>query len=106
MTTSLAIGCPTSTPSHTSTLITTTLPLSYNVAASRNIEAKSTPDTIKSLAENDGNPNTKVAICNTTLDDTSVSTTHDVDTVGPTIGLIGGVETMEGVLITSDNKND
>jgi len=76
------------------------------VAANRNTRAKSTPDTIKSLAENDGDPNTEVTICDITLDDTFVSTTRDVDAVGPTIGLIGGVGTMEGVLTTSDNKND
>jgi hypothetical protein len=35
-----------------------------------------------------------------------VSTTSDVDVVGPIINLIGGVETMEGVLTTSDNKNE
>jgi len=66
------------------------------VAANRNTRAKSTPDAIKSLAENDGDPNTEVTIRNTTLDDTSVSTTCDVDAAGPTIGSIGGVGTMEG----------
>jgi len=58
------------------------------------------------LAENDGDPNTEVTIHNTTLDDTSVSTTRDVDVVGPTVGSIGGLGTMEGVLTTLDNKND
>jgi hypothetical protein len=58
------------------------------------------------LAENDGDPNTEVAIPDTALDDTSVSTTRDVDATGPTVGSIGGVGTMEGVLTTSDNKND
>jgi hypothetical protein len=105
-TTSLAIGCPTLTPSHTLALVTATLPRSHNVAASRNTRAKSTPDAIKSLAENDGEPNTEVAIHGTTLNDTSMSTTCDVDVVGPTVGSIGGVGTMEGVLTTSDNKND
>jgi hypothetical protein len=104
--TSLAIGCPTSTPSHTSTFIAATLPCSHNMAASRNIGAKSTPDAIKSLGENDGDPNTEVIIHDIALDDTSMSTTCDVDVAGPIVYLIGGVGTMEGVLITSDNKND
>jgi hypothetical protein len=76
------------------------------VAASRNTRAKSILDAIKSLAENDGDPNTKVTIHDTALDDTSVSTTRDVDVVGPIVSSIGGVKTMEGVLTTSDNKND
>jgi hypothetical protein len=76
------------------------------VAASQNTRVKSTPNTIKSLAENVGDPNTEVTIRDTTLDDISVSTTHDVDAVGPTVGSINGVGTMEGVLTTSDNKND
>jgi hypothetical protein len=76
------------------------------MAASRNTGAKSTSDAIKSLAENDGDPNAEVAICDTAFDDTSMSTTCDVDVVGPTISSIGGVGTMEGVLTTSDNKND
>jgi hypothetical protein len=76
------------------------------VAANRNIGVKSTLDTIKSLAENDGDPNTEVAIRDTAFDDTSVSTTRDVDAAGPIVGLIGGVGTMEGVLTTLDNKND
>jgi hypothetical protein len=104
--TSPATGCPTSTPSHTSTLITATLPCSHNVVASQNTRAKSTPDAIKSLAKNDGDPNTKVIIRDIALDDTFVSTTRDVDVAGPTVDLIGGVGTMEGVLTTSDNKND
>ncbi len=33
-------------------------------------------------------------------------TTRDVDAAGPTVNLIGGVGTMEGVLTTLDNKND
>jgi hypothetical protein len=33
-----------------------------------------------------------------------MSTTCDVDAVGPIVGSIGGVRTMEGVLTTSDNK--
>jgi hypothetical protein len=63
------------------------------------------------MAENDGEPNTKVTIRDITLDDTSVSTTCDVNAVGPTVGSIGGVGTMERVLTmeivltTSDNKN-
>jgi hypothetical protein len=76
------------------------------VTTSQNTGVKSTPDAIKSLVENDGDPNTKVTIGDTTLDDTSVSSTRDVDAVDPTIGSIGGVGTMEGVLTTSDNKND
>jgi hypothetical protein len=76
------------------------------VAASRNTEVKSTPNAIKSLAKNDGDPNIEIAIRDTTLNDTSMSTTHDVDAIGPTIGSIGGVRTMEGVLTTSDNKNE
>jgi hypothetical protein len=44
------------------------------MAASQNTRAKSTFDTIKSLAENDGDPNIEVTIRDTTLDDTSVST--------------------------------
>jgi hypothetical protein len=76
------------------------------VVANRNTRAKSTLDAIKSLAENDGDPNTEVAIRNTALDDTSVSTTRDVNAAGPTVGSIGGVGTMEGVLTTSNNKND
>ncbi len=58
------------------------------------------------MAENDGDPNIKVAIRDTTFDDTSVSTTHDVDAAGLTVSSIGGVGTMEGVLTTSNNKND
>jgi hypothetical protein len=76
------------------------------VAASRNTRAKSIPDTIKSLAENVGDPNIEVTIRDTALDDLSMSTTRDVDAVDPTVGLIGGVGTMEGVLTTSNNKND
>jgi hypothetical protein len=104
--TSPATGCPTSIPSHTSALVTTTLPRSHNVATRQNTRDKSTPDAIKSLAKDYGDPNIEVAIHDTTLNDTSVSTTHDVDVTGPTISLIGGVGTMEGVLTTSDNKND
>jgi len=104
--TSFAIGCPTSTPSHTSTLVAATFPHSHNVVASRNTRVKLTLDTIKSLAENDGDPNIKVTIHNTAFDDTSVSTTPDVDAAGPIVGSIGGVGTMEGVLTMSDNKND
>jgi hypothetical protein len=76
------------------------------VAASRNTQVKSTPDAVKSLAENVGDPNTEVTICDITLNDTSMSTTRDVNVVGPIVGSIGGVGTMEGVLTTSDNKND
>jgi hypothetical protein len=76
------------------------------VATSRNTGAKSTLDTIKSLAENDGDPNIEVTIRDTAFDDTSMSTTRDVDAAGPTVGSIGGVGTMEGVLTTSNNKND
>jgi hypothetical protein len=70
------------------------------VTISQNIGAKSTPNVIKTLAENDEDPNIEVAIRDTALDDTSVSTTHDVDAAGPTISSIGGVGTMEGVLTT------
>jgi hypothetical protein len=85
----------------------TTFPHSHNVTTSQNIRVKSTLDAIKSLAaENEKDPNTEVAIRDTALNDTSVSTTHDVDAAGPTVGSIGGVGTMEGVLITLDNKND
>jgi hypothetical protein len=104
--TSLATGCPTSTPSHTSTFVAATFLGSHNVATSRNTGVKSTPDAIKSLAKNDGDLNTKVAIRDIALDDTSMSTTSDVDVVGPTVDSIGGVGTMEGVLTTLDNKND
>jgi hypothetical protein len=76
------------------------------VGASQNTGVKSTPDAIKSLVENDGDPNTKVAIRDTALNDTSVCTTHDVNAISPTIGSIGGVGTIEGILTTSDNKND
>jgi hypothetical protein len=76
------------------------------VVASPNTRAKSTLDAIKSLAKNDGDPNIEVAICNTTFDDTSMSTTCDVNVAGPTVGSIGGVGTMEGILTTSNNKND
>jgi hypothetical protein len=76
------------------------------VAVNRNTRIKSTPNAIKSLAKNDGDPNTEVTIRDTTLDDTSVSTTRDVNATGPTIGSIGGVGTMEGVLTTSNDKND
>jgi hypothetical protein len=76
------------------------------VAASRNTRTKLTLDAIKSLAENDGDPNTEVAIRDTAFDDTFVSTTRDVDAAGPTVGSIGGVGTMEGVLTMLDNKND
>jgi len=106
ITTSLAIGCPTSTPSQISALVAATLPRSHNVAVSRNTGAKSTPNAIKSLVENDGDPNTKVTIHDTALDDTSVFTTRDVDAAGPIIDSIGGVGTMEEVLTTLDNKND
>jgi hypothetical protein len=76
------------------------------VAASQNTRVKSTPDAIKSLAENVGDPNTEVTIRDTTLNDIFVSTTRDVDAVGSIVGSIGGVGTMEGVLTTLDNKND
>jgi hypothetical protein len=76
------------------------------MAVSRNTRAKSIPNAIKSLVENDGDPNTEVAIYDTALNDTSVSTTCDVNAAGPVVGSIGGVGTMEGVLTTSDNKND
>jgi hypothetical protein len=76
------------------------------VATSRNTQVKSIPDAIKSLAENARDPNIKITIRNTAFNDLSVSTTHDVDAASPTIGSIGGVGTMEGVLTTSDNKND
>jgi hypothetical protein len=76
------------------------------VATSRNTQAKSILDTIKSLAENVGDPNTEVTIHDTALDDTFVSTTRDVDATNPTVGSIGGVGTMEGVLTISDKKND
>jgi hypothetical protein len=76
------------------------------VTTSQNTRAKSTPNTIKSLAENDGDPNTKVTIRDTALNDTSVSTTRDVDVASPIVNSIGGVGTMEGVLTTSNNKND
>jgi hypothetical protein len=72
--TSLATGWPASRPSHTSIVIAATFPRSHNMAASQNTRAKSTFDTIKSLAENDGDPNIEVTIRDTTLDDTSVST--------------------------------
>jgi hypothetical protein len=106
ITTSPATGCPTSTPSQTLALVVITLPRSHNVIVSRNTRVKSTPDAIKSLAKNDGDPNTEVTIHDTTLDDTSVSTTRDVNAVGPIVGSIGGVGTMEGVLTTSNNMND
>ncbi len=61
------------------------------MAVSRNTGVQSTPDAIKSLAENDGDPNIEVAICDTALNDTSMFTTHDVDAAGPTIDSIGGV---------------
>ncbi len=76
------------------------------MTASRNTRVKSIPGTIKSLVENAGDPNTKVTIRDTAFDDLYVSTTRDVDAVGPTFGSIGGVGTMEGILTTSDNKND
>jgi hypothetical protein len=76
------------------------------VAASQNTQAKSTFDAIKSLAENDGDSNIEITIRDTAFNDTSVSTTRDVDASGPIVGLISGVGTMEGVLITLDNKND
>jgi hypothetical protein len=76
------------------------------VVTSQNIGVKSIPDAIKSLAKNDGDPKTEVTIRDTTLDGTSVSTTRDVGAVGPTVGSIGGVGTMENVLTTSNNKND
>jgi hypothetical protein len=70
------------------------------------VATKSTFDAIKSLAENDGDPNIEVTIHDIALDDTSVSTTRDVDVAGPIVGSIGGVGTIEGVLTTLDNKND
>jgi hypothetical protein len=76
------------------------------VVASRNTRAKSIPDAIKSLAENVGDPNTEVTIHDIALDDLFVSTTSDVNAASPIVGSIGGVGTMEGVLTTSDNKND
>jgi hypothetical protein len=105
-TTSLATSSPTLTPSHTLALVAVTFPRSHNVATNQNTEVKSTLDDIKSLVENDGDPNTKVTICDITLDDTSVFTTRDVNNVGPIVDLIGGVGTMERVLTTSNNKND
>jgi hypothetical protein len=69
--------------SNTSALIATTFPRSHNVAARRNTGAKSTLNAIKSLAKNDGDPYTEVAIRNIAFDDTYVSTTRDVDAVGP-----------------------
>jgi hypothetical protein len=75
------------------------------VVANQNTGVKLTLNAIKSLAENDGDPNIEVTIHDTPLDDTSVSTTCDVDVVGPIVGSIGGVGTMEGVLTTSNNKN-
>jgi len=72
----------------------------------RNTGAKSNPNTIKSFVENDEDPNIEITIYDITFDDTSMSTTRDVDATGPTVGLIGGVGTMEGVLTISDNKND
>jgi hypothetical protein len=60
------------------------------VVVNRYTRIKSTIDAIKSLAKNDGDPNTEVAIRDTTLDDTSMSTTRDVDAVGPIVGSIGG----------------
>jgi hypothetical protein len=44
------------------------------MVANKNTRAKSTLDAIKSLAENDGDPNIKVAIRDTALDDTIVMT--------------------------------
>jgi hypothetical protein len=76
------------------------------VVASRNTRTKLTLGAIKSLAENNGDPNIKVAIRDIALDDTSMFTTRDVNAASPTISSIGGVGTMEGVLTTSDNKND
>jgi hypothetical protein len=76
------------------------------VVAGQNTRVKSTPNTIKSLAENVGDPNIEVTIRDTTFDDTSVSIIHDVDAIGPIVDLIGDVGIMEGVLTTSDNKND
>jgi hypothetical protein len=67
------------------------------MVASRNIGAKSTLDAIKSLGENDGDPNIEIAIHDIAFNDTSVSTTRHVNAVGPTIGSISGVRTMEGV---------
>jgi hypothetical protein len=76
------------------------------VPISGNTKVKSTPDAIKSLAENDGDPNIEITIRDITLTDTSVSTTHDVDVADPIVDSISGVGTMEGVLTISDNKND
>jgi hypothetical protein len=62
----------------------------------------------KLVAENVGDPNTEVTIRDTALDDTSVSITRDVDVdvVGLIVGSISSVGTMEGILTTSNNKND
>jgi hypothetical protein len=76
------------------------------VAANQNTRTKSTPDAIKSLVENDGDPNTEVIIRDTAFDNTSMSITRDVNAASPIVDWIGGVGTMEGVLTTSDNKND
>jgi hypothetical protein len=76
------------------------------VVASRNTRVKSTPDAIESLAENDGDPNTEVTICDIALNDTYVSITRDVDVAHPIVGSIGGVGTMERILNTLNNKND
>jgi hypothetical protein len=105
-TTSPATSCPTSTPSHTLALVATTLPRLHNAAISRNTRAKSILDAIKSLVKNAKDPNTEITIRDIAFDDLSMSTTRDVDAAGPTISSIGGVGTMEGVLTTSDNKND
>jgi len=84
-TTSPATGCPTWTPSHTSALVTATFPCSYNVAANQNTRTKSTPDAIKSLVENDGDPNTEVIIRDTAFDNTSMSITRDVNAASPIV---------------------
>jgi hypothetical protein len=70
------------------------------------IQELSQLNAIKTLAENDGDPNIEVAIHDIAFNDTSVSTTCNVDAIGPIVGSIGGVGTMEGVLITSDNMNN
>ncbi|BBN16767.1 U6 snRNA-associated Sm-like protein LSm8 [Marchantia polymorpha subsp. ruderalis] len=62
-----------------SALVAVILPHSHKVAAARKTRAKSIPESISSIAENNGDLITELAIRVTALDGVSVSTTRDVD---------------------------
>ncbi|OAE32619.1 hypothetical protein AXG93_3515s1030 [Marchantia polymorpha subsp. ruderalis] len=79
---------------------------SHDVAATQNIRAKSIPKSVSSKAKNNGDLSTEVAICITTLDDMSASTTDDVKTSVLTPVALGGAGLIDELLPSSDNKKD